>query len=530
MCRHPIVSFVILSWLVVFQAVAVQRTMAAKGPEISIKGNLVLVDQVYKAVLDLPPAAKTNRVTANIIRRQLMKFLRKSGYVLASVQVAVVGESLLVTIDEGRLEKIIFRGSNTLTTLQLKLTLELPKYVFNKHELERQLREREKSHNIKKLYYRLVESGSSKRNSDMELGSQKLGGFDFVRPAASYELHIYLADSEWDTGFGVDLEYAFPDGLTLGGHYKGEELFFRSDRWRLGGKVGTTFREDLQDGETYISLSIVHLDAKWYSPPLIGKGFRPFLWVRNDLISRQRKDLDVEIYYSESVEGSLNLGYEFQPGLMLSFGGGMEGRFIFDVEQLPTPVFPISSDQMSRPFVLGRLEMVFDPEELRSDRRHQLSMEGRYYWVEGNEGLGTAKMYYRKIFSFGWNDMVIKSQDEWLWGIIGFYDEEPVGGRHTRGTFGNEYYVHKVVSLGLDFRFSLARDHYKLSIFHDLAVFGKLDRTNNLQESVKVANSFGAGLHMLILDFIQLDFYYGFGFSTEKTFSHGPAASLKKVF
>ena len=96
--------------------------------------------------------------------------------------------------------------------------------------------------------------------------------------------------------------------------------------------------------------------------------------------------------------------------------------------------------------------------------------------------------------------------------------------------FGNgDIYVEKVAGLSLEFRLSLARDLFKLGVFHDAAVFGELDRAGG-GETFRFANSFGLGFHALILDTFQLDLYYAFGFNSEEDFDHGPSASLKKVF
>ncbi|MHB8879406.1 MAG: hypothetical protein ACYC8T_37400, partial [Myxococcaceae bacterium] len=62
-----------------------------------------------------------------------------------------------------------------------------------------------------------------------------------------------------------------------------------------------------------------------------------------------------------------------------------------------------------------------------------------------------------------------------------------------------------------------------------LAVFGELDRENGT-ERLRVANSFGPGLHLLIEGMMQLDIYVAFGFKSDGKFDTAASAMLLKVF
>jgi hypothetical protein len=192
---------------------------------------------------------------------------------------------------------------------------------------------------------------------------------------------------------------------------------------------------------------------------------------------------------------------------------------------------PVSAPNQFRPFALGRLEWLFNPIEVRRDNRHVWSLEERHYWSTPGGQLDRLSLYYQKVFNFGWNDLRLKTSGVWLWGNgVEFDDEEPVGGRYVRGVFGDRYYVRRVANLSLEFRLSISRDVYKVSVFHDLAVFGALEGEKRHNETAKAADSFGLGFHVLILDLFQLDLYYAIGFNSDKNFDHGIALSLTNVF
>ncbi len=503
------------------------------GEVLRIRGNHVFNDESYLAILQLKEPVRPDAATAKLVREKLQSFLRRAGYSLAKVEVACRKDHLLIQVDEGRLEKIVFMGTGSLRALSLKLELSLPHHVFNKPYLDRQLKRLSKNHGLPDVQYELVPVRDlGGKHHGPQLGEvAAIKGYALVRPSCAYELRIRVSKAEWDVGPGLDLGYDFPDGLELGLGYKGQGLFFDDDRWRARIRGGLKLRSEIVDEDPYLAVSRAIGELRYYTPALVGRGFRPFLILQSDLLSRQRKDLMLEIFYSERLEGSLNLGYEFVPGLMLSMGGGVQEKFIFGLEPAEGEALSVEDGRWFRPFITGRMEFVFDTRVERRDRRHLLTLEGRQSWVDGDRALGKLDYRYHLLLEFGWHDLVVASRGVWLWGDVLFDDEEPVGGRYLRGVFGGRNYVQQVGNLSLEFRFSLSRDLYKLGIFHDLAFFGELDRTAAGGEPVfRVANSFGLGFHALILDLLQFDLYYGVGFGSDDEFDHGVAASLKKVF
>lgn len=521
--EHRLTGLLIALWILTAAAAA-----GAAPPAIKIRGNQVIIDEVYRAVLDLPASAGADRKTARLVQRQILRFLRRAGYVLARVEARVEDDAILVDLDEGRVEKVLFLGSGTLKTLRLKLDLDIPRHVFNRPHLVRQLKYLGRKHGVSKVTYRLVPCRPVEHGGPQIADLGDIQGQAIIPQRADYELHIRLSDSDWSTGLGIDLEYDFPDGLVAGVHYKDEGFLFSEDRWRVGMEAGTKLREELDSGDTYLSLSRAMVEARWYTPPLIGKGLRPFLGAESVLTSRQRGDLGVEIYYRERLDGSLNLGYEIVPGLMVSAGGGVRWRILFGIDQLDDAPAPVEDEEHLRPFLVGKVDLEFDPGGARRDRHHQLQLEGRHYWMMERPSFGKACLHYQKVFGFGWHDLWLMTRGTWLWGEVHFDDEEPVGGRYVRGIFGGSY-TRKVAALKLEFRLSLARDLFKVSLYHDLAVFGEIERTDG-GERPQLANSFGPGFHALILDTFQFDIYVAFGFDADGVFDYGLSANLKKVF
>src|SRR5689334_231962 len=73
-----------------FSSIACAFALALTAPaeeRVHFRGNLVIPDEVYLAVLDLPRAAPINAQTVATSQAKVLAFLRRAGYELATVKV-----------------------------------------------------------------------------------------------------------------------------------------------------------------------------------------------------------------------------------------------------------------------------------------------------------------------------------------------------------------------------------------------------------------------------------------------------------
>src|SRR5439155_25429428 len=94
-------------------------------PLLVFHGNVGLVEDVYRTVLDLPTGTKATPATARAVASPLQKFLHDSGYVLATVRARAEGELMVVDVDDGRLDQTISHSGRALDTLRLRLDVNL---------------------------------------------------------------------------------------------------------------------------------------------------------------------------------------------------------------------------------------------------------------------------------------------------------------------------------------------------------------------------------------------------------------------
>src|SRR5438477_10534146 len=153
----------------------------AKGPLVEFHGNVLFDEFLYRSVLDLPENARATPAEARAVSAKLLGFLQRAGYDLAVVRAKVQGEQIMVEIDEGRLDKIIVFGEGLMETFRFKLDLSMPEGVFNRPQLERQLRALAERYQLNHYSYEpvptqvLVTRGRQMEEQDPATGAGEVG-------------------------------------------------------------------------------------------------------------------------------------------------------------------------------------------------------------------------------------------------------------------------------------------------------------------------------------------------------------------
>jgi hypothetical protein len=501
----------------------------AAGPELlEIEGNLVLVDEVYLAFLDLPANAAANVATVVDVERQILGFLRRAGYALARVEATAEGGRIRVKVDEGQLARVVVKGRNIFSSLAIRFQVELPFDVFNKPQLERMLRELQQGSSP--VPYALILAREVK-DDGFQLDSLYLlpgRGADRAPPPGAYELHIDFSGNKPGAGLsivaGVD-----PDSMRVGGELKGYSGIFDDDRWELEVQVGAQYLEDLRRQANELKFSRVFGDARWLAPAFIRGTLRPALRVREDLVRRQRKDLLVESYWWNRLESAVGLGLEPRKGLDLTLEVGLQQRDLFGIVQLDDPATSVSlgstSDLVWFTALTGRF--IFDPERARADRRHRLLFDARQSLGADRKPFWLVDASYRRVFEFGWNELWLRSS---ISGVAGNYEvADALPMRFLRGVFGSDFYLDRVGAAVVEYRVSLQRDVFKVGVFHEAAVFREAAGPASAGR-IGAGNSFGPSFQALVLDVFHLDFSYAFGFLDDGSFDYGTSLNIHKAF
>jgi hypothetical protein len=191
-------------------------------------------------------------------------------------------------------------------------------------------------------------------------------------------------------------------------------------------------------------------------------------------------------------------------------------------------VVPLSH---TRTFAEAGLQLTFDAQALRLDRHHQLSLDARIYSAPhpGSEGALHLSAHWQRMIAFGWNELWLEARGMSRTGFVLFPEEDSIGGGDAlRGPFGAEY-ARRLAAILVEYRYSLLRDVFKLGVFHNLVAYGKIDRLTST-DSPALADSFGVGVHALLIDEFALDAYFGVGYATGAKFDRGAALVIRQAF
>lgn len=504
-----------------------------QGVPITIRGNVALPEDVYRTVLTL--TSSTSTPTPGHVAERVTDFLHASGYTIATATAAVSADGgIVVEVDEGRLDKIIFPDESAASAIQLQLAFALPGRIFNRPLLEKKIAKLMAETDVVDVEYQLVPVVDPEHPGIQVEDPGLIHGFTFFKPGEPHELRIRIQHEGWKRGLDLGFGYKPPDGLFVKGGYKYGGLFFDEDLGELTSRVAVRVVDAFTTANARLGLSEASLRMRWYTPPFAGDFLRSFVSVEGLALGRRRQDLGLESYLYSPIRASLNFGLTLFGQLNLDLGLGAEQRFLYalkDEEDVPrSPLVDETSKRETRMFARAELGTVFNPLELRRDRKHRISLSARHLSGGFEQGSPITELFlrYQKMFLFGWDELWIGVTAGMLFGQIPFYEELSLGGDFVRNTF-SQVFLRKAGSLHLEYRLSLSRDFFKIGVYNDFAVYGDLDELRR-QEAIRIADGVGIGLHLMVLDTFQFSGYFGVGITSSEEFDLGFGLQAEQAF
>ncbi|MEM7675747.1 MAG: hypothetical protein AAF449_07050 [Myxococcota bacterium] len=512
---------------------------------LEFEGNLVLPNELYMSVLTLARAATSTQTAsrlrngknpdavATFIETQLLAFLRTSGYLLATVVAKPQSSGVIkITIDEGRLDRIIVVGEGAVRTLQIQLNLDLPQNVFNRFLVDRQLAELVRERGLVEARYQVVPMEKVDHAGIQLVPTELLGGDKPLAPGSPHELRISIMQLPWRVGFGYGIGFQSPDGFFVSGNYRSASVFLDDDRWFSELQVAARSFEAIFSSNKQVGVSRVESINRWFGPPLFTSAVRPTFEIDLRLLSRFRSDLQIESYLFAPLSASLDISIEPLQGMAIIIGGGVQYRSLFDVQPQDNAMLQVLTEERTvRGFAEIEFLWNFEPNKLRQDRQDNLRLQASYFSGSGGNFDSFARILgqYDLSFSYGYDEIWFEVDGALLLEDVPFYDEVALGDGFVRVGYTGDFFTRKAASLSAEYRLSLTRDAFKISFFNDVAVFEELD-ANRSSVGAQVANSLGMGLHFLILNTFQFNFYAGVGFVPKLDPLPGVSLQVKQAF
>ena len=503
---------------------------------VEVSGNIVLPPGVYISVLRYAGwqhAPEMPNERAQWIRETLEDFLRRSGYELATVDVRYERGDYILSVDEGRLDKVVFRNTGTWEAIQLVFMVDLPGRVFNRYVVESELRNVQKRISVRSLSYEIVPVDASRRERVQVAQPRIIEDFELLTPGEDYELHIFLDRGRKRAGFDIGLGARPPDGVRIDVDYLAPSALLREDRLELYGKVGVRIRDIGRVRGNRAGISQAGLGLAW-STPAFAQLFRIVARIEGSLEARRREDdLRLENYFFAPMQ--LGLGFVFErKGLGFGLDGGIEQRNFFgarSTDAVPVPVLDETETSNLRAFTGAHFSWVLNPERLRKDRQHEVLVSTRVLWPLVNAE-GTIQEFvadYNNVLTFGFDEFRYSLRGVLLEGQVPFYSEVAMGDGFLRSAFQGEVYARRVGAVGLEYRLSLTRDILKLSLFSDIAVYEALDDLRVAQGLESIANV-GLGFHVLVMDTFQVNTYLGPGLRSDGELDFGVSLGVSLAY
>jgi hypothetical protein len=497
-------------------------TAVAPEPDtLVVVGNQVLSAQVYRALVNLPENARLTHRTAERAERDILRFLRLAGYELAEVHVSLLGKQLIVQVDEGRLERVVFLGSTGLGTLRLQLMLDLPGRVFNRPDVEEQLERFRREEGLRITEYQIITVDTSTRSRPQV--PRELGGLVLMPRAGRYELHVRMNEPDYPSGLGLELRGEPADGVVSAVRYRFAEVVMDGDRVEVAGVFG--FRPQKlfvgdDDGQRWISRAGARLG--WISPEVFEAPLRLWLGAEGGWGSRARLDLGVVRY--DRLEATPSARLRLRPSRFVEIEAG-GGVFIDRITSIVGGAFSADSATRFEPIAFLHGELSFGDSDVRLDRRHELELDVRQYF--GPDTRARLSLTYEKSIGFELDDLVVSAGGAMVLGERPYYALERIGER-VKGAYGDLLYGWMVGSAGLEYRLSLTRELLKVGFAYDMAVYAR--DLGERRSEPGVLGAVSVGLHALILDAFRFSLYGVAAWAVGETPEPGASVSLSQVF
>ncbi len=495
-------------------------------PKIAIEGNRVLPAQVYLVLLEPPKRWPIGQVAVERMRQRLLRFLHDAGYELAYVKITADKEQLLVAIDEGRLERITFPGQSGLGALRMQLELDLPADVFNRAQLDDQLQLFQREHDIRVSEYKLVPVGEVTHTGVQLSDMGAIRGVPIVPEQGRFELQIFVLEKDLPPGLHLEMDAKSGDGLRTRFKYRTGGLFTEEERWEMAAEFGMRVQDLLRgsQGQRFISRGAVGL--RWYSPRIGGLPLRFVVAPEALWLSRQRLDLGISLYDALRVEPTAYFSYKTERATV-SLGGGAEYQYLMSLnaDETMSSGMIIRPPQKLLPVILAKIDVELGRDSMRLDRYHNIEASIRTRLAAQKKDIqNRLTLGYDTTFGFGFDDLRIRTSGTMILGHVAFTDEERFGDR-LRGLFNDEIFCSNAAGFGAEYRISIAREIYKVGIFHDAAVCGP-----ETSDGPIWGNAFGVGFHALVVDTFRFSVNIAQGFATGGRQDQGVSIGLSQVF
>ncbi|MDH7554761.1 MAG: hypothetical protein QHH74_14015 [Spirochaetota bacterium] len=484
--------------------------------DITIQGT-VIYNQDYlvrAADIDTIPASK---FTFGTIAAAITKFYHDNGYTL--VRVLLVREtlaSITLFVDEGRLNRIVFKNLNSLDTLRIQYDFSLPNRIYHKQTVEKQLEKLKKKYAIKDFIVTLQESkdySSALFQIDRLSKPFTDGKLPFIptipaTPDPHYDLIITIVSFslEESGGFTYGLDTSFSLGLIPYARYTHNDLIQRGDSFRIGFKTG--FMYGLDGNFTSLPYNTFNQIKSTYNFRSHFDGlFIPRVSSEVYNSKAGRKDLGLDQYKYVRVNVLAEPGFTHTLRLKVYPGYGVEKVFILQAVENPDAAVTqpnIAKDTQVWHFIGFQANIDLIPFSLKHTTGRKITLEAyRYQNATHFYKVGIDTIVKFEFFNF--DLFVFQGDYTYLNDPVPFYYEEPVSTRTFKGFMGNDYHTTHIARASFEYEISIHRDFIYTGVYNDFTAF----KGKYLLHGNQTGIAYGLSFHYVFFEQFEFALWWG---------------------
>ncbi len=502
--------------IIVVAIILIQSRSFALPKDLVIHGTVMYTpDYIIRAAdIDTIPA---NRFTFGAIANAITKLYHDNGFLLANV--LLVKESLttiIVYVDEGRLNRIVFKNLNTLDTLRIQYDFRLPHRIYHKDTLDKQILSLKKKYKLKDVKV-LTEPSRNYSNALFQIDRLKKpftnGKLPLVPvipdiPDPQYDLIITVIPfSTEDTGgFTYGLDTSFSLGLIPFMRYRHTNLFQNNDSFRI--HLQTGFMYGLNGNFTQPPYNTFNRIRSTYNfKPYFDELFIPRISSQLYHSRAGRKDLGFDQYNYVRINALAEPGFTPIEQLKVYPGYGVEKVYILDTTINPdSPVPPpdIAKETQLWHFIGIEANIDFLPFSLKHTAARKIVLGLHRY----QNSTHFYKVSVDALFSFEFEnfDMLVFQGDYiYFSNEVPFYYEEAVSTRCFKGFMGSDYYTTHIARASFEYELSIHRDFIYTGVYNDFVAFdGKYILTGQ-----QAGLAYGLSLHYIFFEQFEFALWWG---------------------
>ena len=469
---------------------------------------------VRAADIDTIPASKFTFVT---IAQAITKFYNDNGYILA--RVLLIRESLssiTVYVDEGRVNRIVFKNLNSLDTLRIQYDFDLPNRIYHKPTVDRQLEKLKKKYSIKDFIVTIQES-KDYSNAFFQINRLAIPFADGKLPLiptipATVDPHydviitIVTFSVEESGGLTYGLDTSFSLGLIPYVSFTHPGVIRQGDSFKIGIKTG--FMYGLNGNFTSLPYNTFNQIKSTYNfKPYLDNLFIPRISTQIYNSKAGRKDLGLDEYNYVRVNALTEPGFAPIERLKVYPGYGVEKVFIFQAVKNPDTTITqpdITKDTQVWHFIGIQAHIDFIPFSLKHTTSRRITLEV-YRYQNATHFYKAAIDSIFKFEFFNFDLFVFQGDYVHLTDPVPFYFEEAVSTRTFKGLMGKDYHTTHIARASFEYEISIHRDFIHVGVYNDFAAF----KGKYLLSGTQTGIAYGLSFHYVFWEQFEFALWWG---------------------